>query len=125
MPTHNTALLRNAQVDAYTTQLGSACKLLIMDGTQPAAGGAATNILATFTCGTPFAPASSGGVLSPNLPASVTGAIAGTATWYRLQTSAGVWVRDSVISDLGLSTNVISVGLTLSVNSWTITAANA
>lgn len=125
MPAHNTALLRNAQVDAYTTQVGSAGKLNIYDGTQPAAGGTATNLLAQFTTGTPFASGASVGVLSPNLPSATTGAIAGTATWYRLTTSAGVWIRDGVISELGLSTTAISVGLALTVNSWTITAANA
>jgi hypothetical protein len=125
MATHNTATLRSAQVDAYTTLVGAAGKLNIYDGTQPAAGGTATNLLAQFTCGSPFAPSSSAGVLSPNIPAATTGAIAGTATWYRLTTSAGVWIRDSVITELGLSTTAISVGLALTVNSWTITAPNA
>ena len=125
MPTHTITALRNAQMDAYTTEMGSAGLLDIYDGAQPSAGGAATTLLAQFTCGSPFAPAASGGVLSPTLPANTTGLAAGTATWYRMMTSGGAWVRDGVIADLGLNTTTISVGLPMSVTSWTITAANA
>jgi hypothetical protein len=124
MAIHNTATLRNAQVDAYTTLVGSAGKLQIYDNVQPSAGGTATTKLAEFTTGTPFASAASAGVLSPNLPAATTGLAAGTATWYRLTTSAGTWIRDGAIADLGLNTATVSVSLSMTVTSWTITAAN-
>jgi hypothetical protein len=128
MPHYNTAL-RNAQNDAITTAVGNAGKLQIYDGTQPAAGGTATNKLAEFTLGTPFSGASSASVLSPTLPANTTGLFAGTATWFRITTSAAAWVIDGTAGTSGteliLNTAVISIGLTVSVTGFTITAGNA
>jgi hypothetical protein len=125
MPHYNTAL-RNAQNDAITTAVGSAGKLQIYDGTQPAAGGAATNKLAEFTLGTPFSGASAASVL---LPSNTTGLFAGTATWFRITTSAAAWVIDGTAGTSGteliLNTATISVGLTVSVTGFTITAGNA
>jgi hypothetical protein len=127
MPHYNVAL-RNAQNDAITTAVGNAGKLQIYDGTQPAAGGTATNKLAEFTLGTPFSGASAAGVLSPSLPANTTGLFAGTATWFRIVTSAAAWVIDGTAGTSGteliLNTATISVGLTVSTTGFTITAGN-
>lgn len=129
MTTGYAATLRSAQLDAITTAVGNAGKLAIYDGTRPATGGTATNKLAEFTLGTPFAPAASAGVLSPNLPANTTGLLAGTATWFRITTSAAGFVLDGSVStsgaDMNLNTVTISVGLTLSVSSFSITRGNA
>lgn len=128
MPHYNTAL-RNAQNDAITTAVGNAGKLQIYDGTPPAAGGAATNKLAEFTLGTPFSGASAAAVLSPTIPANATGLFASTATWFRITTSAGAWVIDGIAgisgTELILNTATISVGLTVSVTGFAITAGNA
>lgn len=122
------ATLRSAQLDQITTAVGNAGKLAIYDGTRPATGGTATNKLAEFTLGTPFAPAASAGVLSPNLPANTTGLLAGTATWFRITTSAAGFVLDGSVgtsgADMNLNTVTISVGLTLSVSSFSITRGN-
>lgn len=72
--------LRNARNDQITSAIGSAGLFNVYDGTRPAFGGAATNLLASFTMGTPFAPASVAGVLSPTLPSNTTGLANGTAT---------------------------------------------
>lgn len=120
--------LRNAKLDANTTAVGSAGKLQLYDGTRPATGGTATNKLAEFTLGSPFAAAASSGSMSPTLPANVSGLLAGTATWARVTTSGGTFVMDLSVGTSGtevvLNTTSISVGVTVSVTSWTITAGN-
>ena len=120
--------LRNTRMDAITTAVGNAGVLNIYDGTRPAFGGAATNLLASFTMGTPFAPASAAGVLSPTLPSNTTGLAAGTATWARLQTSGGTAVIDMDVSTSGaqinLNTTTISIGLTVSITSASMTEGN-
>lgn len=121
--------LRNAQLDAITTAVGSAGKLQIYDGTRPATGGTATNKLAEFTLGTPFAAAASAGVLSPTLPSNVTALLTGTATWYRITTSGGTFVMDGSAgtsgTDLILNSASISSGATVSITAHTISAGNA
>ena len=128
VPGYSTTL-RNAQLDAITTTVGNAGKLRIYDGTRPATGGAATTLLAEFTLGTPFAAGANAGVLSPTLPANTTGLAASTATWFRVITSGGTQVIDGSAgiggTDLILNTATISIGLTISVTSWTITRGNA
>lgn len=117
--------LRNAKLDANTTFIGNAGKLVIYDGSRPATGGAATNVLATLTLGSPFAPAASAGVQSPTLPAAVNASASGTATWFRVTTSGGAFVMDgSVGAELTLNTPTITSGLQVSVTSWTITGGN-
>ena len=121
---YSTALC-NAQMDAITTAVGSAGKLRIYDGTRPAKGGTATTLLAEFTLGSPFAPGTPTGVLSPTLPSAVTSSAAGTATWYRVVTSGGTFVIDGDAStsagDMQLNTTAIGSGVQVSVTSWTIT----
>ena len=121
--------LRNAQLDAVTTAVGNAGKLQIYDGTRPATGGTATNKLAEFVLGTPFAAAASGGSLSPTLPSNVTALLTGTATWYRITTSGGAFVMDGSAgtsgTDLILNSASISSGATVSITAHTIGAGNA
>jgi len=121
--------LRNAQMDAITSTVGNAGKLRIYDGTRPATGGAVTTLLAEFTpLGTPFAAGAAAGVLSPTLPAATTGVAAGTATWARLVTSANVFVADYSAgtsgTDVIMNTTTISIGVAVSVTSWTQTCGN-
>ena len=121
--------LRNTQLDAITTAVGNLGKLAIYDGTRPATGGTATNKLAEFTLGSPFAAAASGGVLSPTLPSNVTALLSGTATWYRITTSGGTFVMDGSAgtsgTDLILNSASIASGATVSITAHTITAGNA
>jgi hypothetical protein len=120
--------LRNAQMDAKTAQVGNAGKFQLYDGTRPATGGAATTKLAEFTLGSPFAPGSSGGVLSPTLPSATTGLAASTATWGRLVTSGGTFVADYSVgtsgADVIVNTTTIGVGTNVSITGWTETAGN-
>lgn len=121
--------LRNTRLDAITTAVGNAGKLQIYDGTRPATGGTATNKLAEFTLGSPFAAAASAGSLSPTLPSNVTALLTGTATWYRITSSGGTFVLDGSVgtsgADLNLNSVAISSGATVSITGHTITEGNA
>lgn len=119
-------LLRNAQLDAITTRAGNAALLRAYDGTQPATGGVATTKLAEWTMGTPFAPASAAGVLSPTLPLDTTGITDGQVTWFRLvQSDGSTHVMDIPVSQVTLNTTTVTTGKTASVLGFTITAGNA
>jgi hypothetical protein len=124
------ATLRNAQLDAITTAVGTSGKIRIYSGSRPATGGTATTLLAELPCTATFAPAASGGVLTVN--AITTDASAdntGTATWFRVLTSANAAVIDGDVgtsgSDLNLNSTSITAGGSVAITSFTITAGNA
>lgn len=123
--------LRNAKLDANTVVIGNGGKLEIYAGTDSAGTqNAEGTLLAAFTLGSPFAPAAAGGVQSPTLPAATTGVAAGTAGWARVTKADGTTaVMDLTVGTSGaqinLNTLTISVGVAVSVTSWTITAGDA
>jgi len=117
--------LRAARNDTITSFAGNAALLRAYDGVQPATGGAATNLLAEWAMGTPFAPGA-GVTLLPTLPADTVGVANGQVTWFRLVKADGVtFIMDIPISQVTLSTNQISIGLPCKVLSFVITAGNA
>ena len=130
MTTGYVAALRNAQLDAITTFVGNGGKVQLYTASRPATGGTATTALVNvFTCGSPFAPAASGGVLSPTLPAASTGSAAGTAAWFRLFKTDGttICIDGSVgtsAADMIVNTTTISIGVAVSITAWTITRGN-
>jgi len=125
--------IRNAQLDAVTTAVGTTAKLRIYSGTRPAnvAASITGTQLAELTCNATFAPAASGGVLTLNAITSDSSADAtGTATHFRLWNSAGSTAMvDGDVSTSGADLNLNSVSLTsggsVAVTSFTITAGNA
>jgi len=122
--------LRNAQLDAITTFAGNGAKLRIYDGSRPATGGTATNLLAEFTLGSPFASSASSGSLSPTLPSNVNASASGTATWFRIVKADGTThVLDGSVgtsgADLNLNSTSISSGVAVSITSFSITRGNA
>ena len=127
------AAVRNAMLDAITTQVGTTAKLRIYSGTRPAnvAASITGTLLAELTCNATFAPSASGGVLTLNSITSDSSADAtGTATHFRLWNSAGSTAMvDGDVgtsgSDLNLNTTSIVAGAAVSVTSFTITAGNA
>jgi hypothetical protein len=117
--------LRNAQLDAITTFAGNSALLRAYDGTQPATGGAVTTKLVEWTLGTPFAPASAAGVLSPTLPVDTTGLVSGQCTWLRIVKSDGVtFVMDIPVSQITLNTSNVVLGDPAKVLGFTIAAGN-
>lgn len=120
---------RNALGDAIISALGNGALLDIYDGTQPAGPGTAVTSqtkLGTLTGGSPFAPATSSGVITANALTQDSSADAtGTATWYRLKTSGGTAIIDGSVgtsnADLILNTTSIVSGGPISVSSFTYT----
>ena len=121
--------VRNARMDAITSAIGTSGFLRIYDGARPASGGTATTLLAELTLSATAAPAASGGVLTFNSITQDSSANAtGTATWFRIVTSGGVFVIDGSVStsgsDLNLTTTSITLGQPVSVTSCVITEGN-
>lgn len=125
--------LRNAQLDAITTAVGTSGYLRIYSGSRPANVAAAITgtLLAELVCNaSAFAAAASGGVLTANAISNDSSANAtGTATHYRIWKSDGTTaVIDGNVSTSGADLNLDSVSITsgqvVSVTSFTITAAN-
>jgi len=125
--------IRNAQLDQVTTAVGTTAKLRIYSGTRPAnvAASITGTLLAELTCNATFAPAASGGVLTLNSITSDASADAtGTATHFRLWNSAGSTAMvDGDVgtsgSDLNLNAVALTIGGSVAVTSFTITAGNA
>ena len=129
------AALEKARMDAITTTVGSAGKLYLFTGTQPAGPGtthALTLVAGPFTLGSPFAPGATSAlpsVLSPTLPANVNAASSNQATWWRVCTSAGDGSTNGVVDgSAGTSLCDMTVGPTTSgqpvaITAWTINSA--
>lgn len=131
--------LRNAQLAEITAAIDAgtgAGKLRIYDGTQPADADTAVGtqtLLAELTFTDPSAGAPSGGVWTASAITSDSSANAtGTATWFRVVTSANAAVFDGDIStvaagtgDLQLDSTSITATQTVNVSSFTITEGNA
>jgi len=126
--------LRNNMLDEITALIDAgagAGKLRIYDGTQPAKGGTATNLLAELTFSDPSAAAASGGVWTAS---SITGDSSadatGTATWFRIVDSDNTFVLDGTCGDVGsedlvLDNASINAGQQVNVTSFTITLPSA
>lgn len=117
--------LKNTRMDAVTTAIGSAGKLVI--GTSSLSG--ATGVLATITLGSSAFGASSSGVITlSGLPLSASASAGGTAAKAEIRTSAdavivtGLTVGTSA-SDIIVGTTTIASGNTVNVTAGTITHA--
>jgi hypothetical protein len=130
MPSYATSL-RNTRQDAITSAVGNGGSLRIYSGTPPANAGAALSgntLLAQHTTGSPFASTSSNGVLSPTLPADVTIAASGTASFYRVLTSGGTSIIQGSVGTSGaeliVPNTTYSSGATSKITAWTMTEGN-
>lgn len=123
------AALRNARLDEITAAIGTSGKVRIYSGTRPASGGTATTQLAELPLSATAAAAASGGVLTLNaITTDATADATGTATWFRILTSANAFVVDGNVgtsgSDLNLNTTSIVSGGPVAISSFTITEGN-
>lgn len=126
-------VLNQARLAAIVTAVGNAGLLKIYDGSKPASPDTAVGaqvLLASLTCGTPFAPASSSAhpsVLTANAISSATAGNTSTATWFRITSSGGTASVDGTVgtssTDLVLNSTSITSGQTVSVTSLTATSA--
>lgn len=123
---------RNARADSVATAVGSAGKLRLYTGSAPVdcATVASGTLLSEHTLGSPFAPAASGGVLSPTLPSNVNASSSGTAGYWRIYKADGTTcVKQGSVgtsgADINLNTLSIVSGGPVQLNSWAITEAGA
>lgn len=123
--------LRNARLDEITAAIdaGTAGLLRIYDGSRPATGGAVTNLLAELTLSDPSSAAAAAGVLTFSaITADASANATGTATWFRIVTSAAAFVLDGSVStagaDINFNTTSIVVGANVSVSSLVFTEGN-
>lgn len=127
--------VRNARADAITTYAGANALINLYSGTQPATANTALSgntLLAQLTCGSTYAAAASGGVLTLNSITSDSNADAtGTCSFFRhFQSNGTTVVMDGAAgtsaSDLNLTgTTNITAGQTVSISSAVFTEGNA
>ena len=123
---------RTAIVAAVLAQLDADAgpsKAEIRSGSQPAAAtdAASGTLLATVVFADPAGTVANG-VLTFTDPAAVTAVAAGTATWARLLDNSGDTILDCTVSatggggELQLATTSITVGLSVDITAFSITA---
>jgi hypothetical protein len=128
--------LRNARLDAITTDAGASALIRIYSGTAPANVGTALSgntLLAELACSaSAFAAAASGGVLTLNTVASAAALATGTAVFFRVYKSDGTTavIQGTVTAtggggDMTIANVSIVSGATVSLTSNTITTGNA
>lgn len=123
--------VRNALADAFDAAVNAgtpASKLQLRTGNAPAAttDAAAGTLLAEFTLPDPAFGNAASGVVTANAISNTTGLAAGTVGHFRVIDGDGVCVEDSQSvgtsgTELVINTTTVSVGLTMSVSSWTVT----
>ena len=122
----------NALADALATRtdIGSgAATIKVYSGTQPANANTALSgntLLVTFTLDNPAFGSASGGVITlAGVPRTQNGVAAGTATWFRMESSDPFTILDGDVGTTGttlvLNTTTISVGVSVSVTAGTFT----
>jgi hypothetical protein len=115
--------LRNSRADAITTFAGNGAKLRIYT--------AGAVELAECVCGTPFAGAASGGVITLSSITAGTAGATGTATNASIYKSDGTTLVISGLtvgtsgSNINLSSTAITTGDSVAISSATITEGNA
>lgn len=123
--------VRNARADVITTAVGSNGIVDIYNGTQPAPGGTVTTRLARLTVAGAFAPTTTNGVMVVNAVTQDSSADnTGTPTWFRVTTSAGVYVMDGTAgptgsgADLTFDNTAFYATGVVQITSFTITEQN-
>lgn len=127
--------LRNALLDQYETTLGTAIKVEIRTGAQPANCAAADSgtLLASFTLDSDWASAASSGSKSwTGLPKSATAGNTGTAAHYRVKDNAGTTCHEQGTvtatgggGDMTIDNTSVNSGQTVQITSWSKTAPGA
>lgn len=125
---------RNARLDAIETTAGATAKLQLRTGAQPAdcATAASGTLLAELTLPADYLAAASGGSKDKSGTWTGTASAAGTAAHFRLVDNAGTTchMQGTVTAtggggDMTLDNAVIANGQSVTVNTFTLTDANA
>jgi hypothetical protein len=106
-------------------------KIRIYDGSRPATGGTATNLLAELTCADPSGSVTNGVLTFNAITADSAADATGTATWFRIVDSTNAFVLDGSVTatggggDMTLNTTSIVANAQVQITSFTITEGNA
>lgn len=127
--------IRNARLNLISAAMDAGAggaNVFICDGTKPATGGAVTNVLATVIMNITSFPAAASGTMSANTTTpDASAAIAGLATWFRVEDSVGVFVTDGTVGlaasgkEMILTDTTIAVGSPVDITDYTINEGNA
>jgi hypothetical protein len=108
---------------------GAAGLLRIYDGVRPATGGSATTLLAELTLSDPCGSVVNGVLTFSAITQDASANATGTATWFRIVTSAAAFVLDGSVgtsgADLNLTTTSVTTGQPVQVTSLVFTEGNA
>lgn len=121
--------VRTALAQAIITAAGASARLKLYNGARPAMGGVAGTLLATLTFGSVIGTAGSGAIDfdEAGVTQSNGSHVAGTPTWARIETSAGVAVADV---DIGVGagnwqfSGAVATGQNVTLSALSFTAAN-
>lgn len=125
---------RNARLDAIETTAGASAKLQIRSGAQPATAATAASgtLLCEIALPADYMAAASAGSKAKSGTWSGTGAAAGTAGHFRVVDTAGTTchIQGSITAtggggDMTLDNTSIASGQTVTVNTFTLSDANA
>jgi hypothetical protein len=127
-----TDTLKAAMLNVIETNIGASAKLRIYSGTPPANAGAALSgntVLVDIPLGSDYFATTSNGVLTKTGTWQDTSADAtGTATFFRILTSADVARIQGTVgtsgADLNLSSTSITSGGTVTITGFTLTMGN-
>lgn len=123
--------LRTARSTAIRDAIGPTCKIRIYAGVRPASGGTATTLLAELTGPNPSGAAATGVFTFGAITADSAADATGTATWFRVLTTADVFVIDGSVTatggggDMQINTTSIVANAQVQITSFTITEADA
>ena len=123
------AVVRNAQADAWETAIGTSAVIKIRTGAQPATVATADSgtVLATFSLASDWCGAASAGAKVLNsLPVSTTASATGTAAHYRIYASDGTTAHEQGSvgtggEDMVIDNASITSGQTVRVTAYTKT----
>ena len=135
MPVQWSAAVRNALLDAWEATIGTAARIEIRTGPQPAttATAASGTVLVTFTLAADWASNAAAGVKGfSSLPVNASAGATGAAGHYRITDSAGTTCHEqgSVTAtggggDLTVDNVSISSGQAVQITAWSKTAPGA
>lgn len=127
--------LRNSRLDLITALIDAGATggvITFYAGARPATGGTATTILAELVMSATSFPAAAAGAMTANAITNDAAANnTGTATWFRIEDSNGLFVMDGDIGvtgsgkDMEVNTVDVVTGVEVSVTAFTITHGNA
>jgi hypothetical protein len=122
-----TTAMKNTLLDQITSAAGSTATVKIYSGSVPANADASNlgTLLVSLPCSNPFAPASSGGILTASAITQTNASQSGTAAFYRLMASNGSTVLaqglvNTTGAEMNLNTTAIVSGGPCVITSLTI-----